>query len=104
MTPAILAILGLAAFAVVWALVAGWRRAMRVQRPLLLGAMLMRQGPNLSQLSSLHGRELGRAVRRCMLCGSAERCSSWLQQGGREGFDAFCPNAGYIEELKRIRL
>ena len=103
MTPAILAILGLAAFAVVWALAAGWRRAMSVQRPLLLGEMLMRQGPDLSELSSLRGRELGRAVRRCMLCGSAERCSSWLQQGGREGFEAFCPNAGFIGELKRTR-
>ena len=77
---------------------------MRSARPLPLGAMLLRQGANFLELGSLQGREFERALRRCMSCGSAARCSAWLAEGGRDGYDVFCPNAGFIEDLKRIRL
>ena len=77
---------------------------MKSARPLPLGAMLQRQGANFVELGALQGREFARALRRCMSCSSAERCSAWLAKGGREGYDAFCPNAGFIEDLKRIRL
>ena len=66
--------------------------------------MLLRQGAEVPELSQRAGRELGRAVRRCMSCSSAERCSAWLAQGEREGYDAFCPNAGFIEQLKKVRV
>jgi hypothetical protein len=80
-----------------------WRHLMKLDR-LSLGEMLLRQGAELPELSQLAGRELGRAVRRCMSCSSAQRCGAWLDKGEREGYEAFCPNAGFIEDLKKIRL
>lgn len=77
---------------------------MKPDRPLPLGAMLLRQGANFVELGSLQGREFARAMRRCMSCSAPARCSAWLAGRDREGYDAFCPNAGFIEELRRIRL
>jgi hypothetical protein len=95
-----LAILSLVVIALT---VVGWRRVMSADRPLLLGQMLLRQGAKVPELTALTGRELGRAVRRCTLCTSTERCSTWLAKDESHGYEAFCPNAGFIEELKRVR-
>lgn len=85
--------------------VVGWRRVLSADRPLLFGHMLLRQGARLPELTSLTGRELGRAVRRCTLCSSQQRCSAWLEQEHpHESYQAFCPNAGFIEDAKGLRL
>jgi hypothetical protein len=36
------------------------------------------------------------ATRTCVFCRSKEECDAWLASGRTEGFEAFCPNAGYI--------
>jgi hypothetical protein len=41
-------------------------------------------------------------VRRCVGCAEAARCRSWLDAGRREGYDAFCPNAGYVERIAAL--
>ncbi len=41
------------------------------------------------------------AFRNCAMCQAAEECERFLASGDREGFEAFCPNSGYI--LQRLR-
>jgi hypothetical protein len=38
------------------------------------------------------------ATRRCVFCAAKAQCDAWLACGAREGFERFCPNAGFIEE------
>ena len=104
MTATAIAFLAVLAGALACLFIAGWRRILKADRPLPLGEMMLRHGAHLPQVGNLAGRELGRAVRRCLSCGSAERCRTWLAEDRNQGYEAFCPNAGFIEELKRIRL
>lgn len=78
-----------------------WRRALGYDRPILLGAMLRRQGAVLPDpITQAVGYDYAVAVRRCLNCGVSASCAKWLEQGKREGYEEFCPNAGYIERLK----
>jgi hypothetical protein len=36
------------------------------------------------------------AARRCVFCNTKAECDAWLASGRSEGFEDFCPNAGYI--------
>ncbi len=80
-----------------------WRRALRYDRPILLGAMLRRQGAALPDaITQAVGYDYAIAVRRCLNCGVSASCAKWLEEEKREraGYREFCPNADYIERLK----
>jgi hypothetical protein len=79
-----------------------WRRALGDDRPLLLGLMLTRQGASIPDAAT-HGvgRDFALAVRRCISCGEADSCRKWLETGKQDGYAEFCPNAEFIERLKK---
>jgi hypothetical protein len=79
-----------------------WRRALGDDRPLLLGTMLRRQGADVPDpITRSAGHDYSVAVRRCLNCAVSASCGKWLEEGRKEGYEEFCPNAGYIEGLKR---
>ena len=79
-----------------------WRRALGDDRPILLGAMLRRQGADLPDpITQTAGTDYSRAVHRCLNCSVSTSCGKWLEEGKKAGYEEFCPNAGYIEGLKR---
>ena len=79
-----------------------WRRAFfGDERPLLLSQMLGRQGLRIEDpLTRQTGYAFAAAVRRCVNCVQQASCADWLDAGNKSGYEKFCPNAGYIEELK----
>lgn len=98
------AVLGLSLFAIalsVPALLRAFRRVITVESPSPLGRIMKRWG--LSPESAA-GREyeLAMAASRCGSCKSIDRCRAWLAAGGREGAEAFCPNAPFFRELKKL--
>jgi hypothetical protein len=79
-----------------------WRRGWRDERPLFLGLMLERQGASLpGAVTHAAGYDYARAVRRCVNCGVPDTCGKWLETGKRDGYAEFCPNAEFIERLKK---
>lgn len=71
-------------------------------RPVFLEQLLRRQGDAVAHRALASGsREFAVAVQRCLACSEAAQCRAWLASGAREGYDAFCPNAGYIERMKQ---
>lgn len=97
-------VLGLLLFAIalsVPALLRVFRRVITVEAPSPIGRMMKRWG--LSPESAA-GREydLAMAASRCGSCKSTDRCRAWLAAGGREGAEAFCPNAPFLRELKKL--
>jgi hypothetical protein len=79
-----------------------WRRALGDDRPLLLGQMLRRLGASLPDAATRGGgHDYAFAVRRCVNCGEADTCRKWLETGKRDGHAEFCPNAVFIERLKK---
>jgi len=94
---AIVVILGL------YVVVTLWQRALSDDHPLLLGRMLAHEGgPRLANAAA-EGAELSFAiaVRRCMYCPSQKQCNEWLDSGEKGGHARFCPNAEFIQHLKR---
>ncbi|HLS85425.1 MAG TPA: DUF6455 family protein [Burkholderiales bacterium] len=82
-----------------------WRSAGTRDRPLALGQMLARQGAEIGlEFSPAEARQLAEAARRCFNCGAMRACDEFLVER-RPGMDyrTFCPNASYIEELKRTQ-
>jgi hypothetical protein len=41
------------------------------------------------------------ARRRCLFCGESRRCNRWIESGARRGNEAFCPNAGAFDAMKK---
>ena len=79
----------------------GWRRA--DERPVLLGEVLARQGPHVFRLAVASGTpDFARAIRNCLNCGAVSHCRTWLDSGAHDGYQEFCPNAGYVERVKRL--
>ena len=79
-----------------------WRRALGDDRPLLLGLMLERLGPSLPEAATRGmGYDYAIAVRRCVSCGNEAICRKWLETGRQDGYAGFCPNAEFIERLKK---
>lgn len=71
--------------------------------PLLLYSMLRRQGDDVARMATASGsREFAVAVRQCLNCPATVRCRSWLDSGKRQGFEAFCVNAGYVSHLRGL--
>jgi hypothetical protein len=79
-----------------------WRRALGYDRPILLGSMLRRQGAVLPDpVTQAVGYNYAVAVRRCLNCGVSASCAKWLEQDKRDAYEEFCPNADFIEGLKK---
>ena|SRR5437763_3941973 len=70
-------------------------------RPLFLEQVLRRQGDALARRALASGsRDFSIAVQRCLACTEAAQCRAWLSSPARDGFQAFCPNAAFIERQK----
>lgn len=79
-------------------------RGFRRERPLALGRMLERQGASPGPVfSPVEARKLAEAARRCANCGAEQVCGAYLDSGRRADYGEFCPNAEYIEGLKRSK-
>jgi len=88
---------------VVYFLVMLWRRGWDAADPLQLGEMLYRQGDGVARAAiAPGGHDFVLAVRQCTSCKAAAQCRAWLDSGQREGYGAFCPNAGFVDRMKRI--
>jgi len=75
----------------------------RDEGPVLLERMLRRHGDELARQALASGSaEFASAVRQCARCSEAARCHAWLAGDAREGYQAFCPNAGYVERMQRL--
>ena len=85
-----------AAFLALWRLDDG--------RPsLLLERMLRRQSDAAATHALGSGsRQFAVAVRRCLSCHQAAQCHAWLASGAKQGYETFCPNAGYVERMKKL--
>lgn len=105
-----IAILGSIAFMAAGALVLGicvyiafasvWRLR-REPAPAALGAMLGRQGIDWGRLAAAGAlRDFYLGVHRCNDCRAKARCREWLDGDRRDGYETFCPNAGFIERMK----
>lgn len=70
-------------------------------RPLLLMQALRRQGAGAAQRAEESGQGYSVAMQRCLACTEATRCQAWLWGGARDGYQSFCPNAAFIERMKR---
>lgn len=70
---------------------------------ILLGEMLMRQGPEVLRMAVAGGgRDFMRAVKDCTRCQAFDACQAWLDSGAEDGYEAFCPSAGYVRYLKAL--
>ena len=70
--------------------------------PLLLGRMMLRHGVRAPELTTgLAGYKLAQAVNRCRRCSHKPDCARWLDEDGEPGYETFCPNAAFIQDLKR---
>jgi len=79
-------------------------RSVRRGRPLALGRMLERQGASPGPVfSPVEARKLAEAARRCGNCPTEKACAEYLDAGRRADYSQFCPNAAYIEGLKRSK-
>jgi hypothetical protein len=78
-----------------------WASVMEADHLSLMTRMLARQGVEVSASSMLAAGAVGRAVLRCATCAETARCRRFLAADDGEGFDAFCPNTGFIRALKR---
>jgi hypothetical protein len=81
----------IATFATAW-------RMLHDDGRLRLRRLLARQGVRLSLVADQY-YDAARATRRCVACADKSRCDAWLALHRREGFDAFCPNAGFISRF-----
>ena len=73
------------------------------EKEILFGELLSRQGAAVLRAAYVPGtREFALAVRRCVNCAAQARCRSWLESGAAEGYEAFCPNTGYVARLKLL--
>jgi hypothetical protein len=98
-TVAVIAPIVLVCVLAVYASFVVWQ-ASASDNPVLLGEMLGRQGADTLRLAvASGGHDFARAVRQCGSCGEMAQCRSWLESGRREGYEAFCPNAGYVERV-----
>ena len=79
-----------------------WQHALGDERPLFLGQMLRRQGASIpAGVTQGVAYDYAIAVRRCVNCGAADTCGKWLETGKQDGYAEFCPNAEFIERLKK---
>ena len=80
-----------------------WQQGWGDERPLLIDRMLRRQGDRVAYRAvAAGGRDFAVAVNQCVACQQAAQCRAWLSSGATEGYESFCPNAGFIQRAKRI--
>lgn len=71
--------------------------------PVFLYPMLQKQSSEAAHLATAAGgRDFALAVKQCLRCNAASRCSTWLESAGSQGFEAFCPNAGYVSRMREL--
>lgn len=69
----------------------------------LLEQMLRRQGDEVARVAIASGdRNFALAVGQCTRCNEAAQCRAWLQSGASDGYQTFCPNAGYVRRMKLL--
>src|SRR5690349_8331829 len=84
---------------VAFVVLALWRQDGKL---LLLERALRRQGDDVAHRALSSGsHDCVMAVQRCLACSEAAQCRAWLSSGARDGYQSFCPNAGYIERMKQ---
>ncbi len=89
---------------VVLAALALWRE-MSDERPLLLADLLAFQGIDIGDhVKGTGAGEFALAARKCVDCNVRGECEAWLAGRYAGGYEAFCPNAGYVARLKQARL
>ena len=102
-----IAVLGATALAlgiVALALLGMWR-AMADERPLFLSELLAFEGIDMAErIRGTGARQFALAARKCMQCAERERCESWIARKLPGGYESFCPNTGYIERMKLVRI
>lgn len=81
---------------IVYAMIVTCWRMLHDDGRLRLRRMLARRGLTLAAAPATDC-EKARATRSCIACDDKARCDAWLASRRREGFAAFCPNAGLIE-------
>jgi hypothetical protein len=80
-------------------------RAKRGSKPLRLHEVMRRRGARLPEpFSPGTARDAALAARRCVTCGSQALCDELLRAGRSSGYGVFCPNAHYIEQLRKDTL
>jgi len=80
-----------------------WRQGAGDERPVLIDRLLRRQGERVaSRAIAVGGRAFAVAVKQCVECQEAAQCRAWLSSGAIDGYESFCPNAGFIERVKRL--
>ena len=101
-----IAIIGAAALAVfigACIVIALWNEGFGDASPVLLEEMLRRQGDDVARRALTSAdRNFAIAVGQCTRCTEAAQCRAWLHSGAADGYQAFCPNAGYVHRMKVI--
>jgi len=92
----------LALFIGAYLIVTLWKQGVDAS-PVLLEQVLRRQGDGVARIALASGdRRLAVAVGQCTRCREAAQCRAWLHSGAREGYQTFCPNAGYVQRMKAL--
>jgi hypothetical protein len=47
-------------------------------------------------------RDFRAALQRCDTCSQGAECRAWLVTAARDGYRHFCPNAAFIDRMKRV--
>ena len=86
---------GYLAFATLW-------RLAHEPAPGTLGAMLAREGVDWSRLACAASvEEFALGLNRCAECSAKAECAEWLASARHEGYQRFCPNAAFVERVKK---
>jgi hypothetical protein len=80
-----------------------WDAGFGDSSPVLLEQMLRRQGDEVARRALASGdRNFAHALRQCTRCIEAAQCRAWLHSGASDGYQTFCPNAGYVQRIKLV--
>ena len=78
-----------------------WNKGFDEGSPVLIEEMLRRQGDEVARRALAAGdHSFAVALRQCKRCPEAAHCRAWLHSGAAEGYQTFCPNAGYVHRMK----
>ena len=79
----------------------GKKRESRIR---LTEVMALRRAYLHEPLGASEARELDAAKRRCLACHMTALCDEALRGGDAAGFSRFCPNCGYLQQVRRESL
>jgi hypothetical protein len=80
-----------------------WQQRAGEEDPVLLDGVLRRMGDGVAhRVLATGGRDFAVAVNQCVECRQAAQCRTWLASGATDGYECFCPNAGFIQRAKRL--